>query len=104
MHYLYIMDALKDIVNRFAPDAGVLEIKPFGSGHIHSTYLAVTGKKPHLVLQQLNTRVFRDPDVVMNNIRIVTGHIRKKLESSGTRDVSERVLTALSLPDGKMTY
>jgi len=98
------MDALKDIVRRFAPEAVVNEITPLGSGHIHSTYLAVTAKKPNIVLQQLNTRVFRDPDAVMNNISLVTGHIRQKLIADGTEDIVNRVLTMLTLPDGKMMF
>ncbi len=104
-NYLYNMDNnLKDIVTRFAPESEITEIKPLGSGHIHSTYLVSTVKKPYIVLQQLNTRVFRDPVAVMNNIRIVTLHIRNKLELSGIQDVQERVLTALSLPDGNLIY
>lgn len=103
-HYLCLMDHLSAIVNHFPVGSEIIEILPLGSGHIHSTYLAKTSTGPDIVLQQINTRVFRDPRAVMNNISLVTNHIRKKLEDQGIPDVSDRVLTPLTVADGSLLY
>jgi hypothetical protein len=98
------MKELLPILLNFAPDAEIHEILPLGSGHIHSTYLAKTKTKPDIVLQQINTRVFRDPDAVMNNIKLVTQHIRNKLSAKRIQNIAERVLTPLILPDGNLLF
>lgn len=98
------MNDLTSIVNFFAPHAEITEVLPLGSGHIHSTYLAKTKVKPDIVLQQINTRVFRDPEAVMNNVRLVTAHIKDKLILKGIKDVSDRVLTPLGLSSGSLMY
>jgi len=98
------MNELFSIINYFEPQAEIMEILPLGSGHIHSTYLAKTKTKPDIVLQQINTRVFKDPAAVMNNIRMVTGHIKDKLVLRGIKDASDQVLTPLQLSNGSMMY
>jgi hypothetical protein len=98
------MNDLLSIVKLFSPYEEITDIAPLGSGHIHNTYLAKTSSKPGLVLQRLNTRVFRDPAAVMNNIKIVTGHIHKKLASSGITDTGRAVLTPVKQIDGSIMY
>jgi Ser/Thr protein kinase RdoA (MazF antagonist) len=46
------------------------EVEPFGSGHINKTYLARSrnGGESY-VLQQINTHVFRQPEVIAHNHR-----------------------------------
>ncbi len=57
-------------------------VKPFGNGHINSTFLIEEcGKK--YILQRINTDVFPHPHQVMENISGVTNHIRKKAEAAG---------------------
>ena len=98
------MNNLASIVNKFTLSGDILEIAPFGSGHIHSTYLVKTNSSEDYVLQQINTRVFRDPVAVMQNIRLVTSHIRHKLVTSGIPDVRRSVLTPVLMHDGELLY
>ncbi|HEX2394814.1 MAG TPA: aminoglycoside phosphotransferase family protein, partial [Bacteroidales bacterium] len=98
------MNELLPILQSFVPHTEVSEILPLGSGHIHSTYLAKTNVKPDIVLQQINTRVFRDPAAVTNNISIVTRHIREKLNAQGIKDTLNLVLTPLQQTDGSFMY
>jgi len=56
----------------FAPDVGAVE--RFGGGHINDTFLVDTAAG-QLVVQRLNTAVFRDPEAVTANIAVVHRHL-----------------------------
>ncbi len=66
----------------FAPPGAEIEgIRAYGGGNVHETFL-VALKRPDardFILQRVNTFVFRRPELVMQNIGAVTGHIRKRL-------------------------
>ena len=98
------MNSLTSIINKFAISGDIKEISPFGSGHIHSTYLVKTNSADDYVLQQINTRVFRDPAAVMQNIGLVTAHIQQKLVLSGISDIRRSVLTPVPKHDGGLLY
>jgi len=54
----------------------------WGEGHIHETYLVETkNHHPDYILQKINHFVFRNIPGMMNNIEIVTRHIRQKLNN-----------------------
>lgn len=69
------------IAEQFNINGDVAEIIPFGSGHIHDTYLIKTvGKNtPDYILQKINHQIFRDIYGLMSNISVVTSHIKNKL-------------------------
>lgn len=56
-------------------------VEPFGSGHIHRTYLASFGTS-QLILQQINHKIFPAVDQLMENICSVTAFIREKTSGS----------------------
>ena len=95
------MKDLKDIVAKFAIRGTVSEIKPLGEGLINDTYKVKTAEadQPDYVLQRVNNAVFPDVDMVMNNIKAVTDHIRKKLEEKGEDDIDRKVLTFIPLKE-----
>lgn len=74
----------------------------FHSGHINSTikvdYTWKTERKS-VILQRVNTYVFQNPIGIMNNIELVTSHIREKLYYSGVNP-DGRVLEFIKAPDG----
>ena len=91
-------EKLQSIVDQFAIKGEVAEIKPLGEGLINDTLLVKTaGDTPNYVLQRVNTNVFPDVDMLMNNINAVTTHIRKKLEARGEQDIDRKVLTFVPL-------
>ena len=92
----------KSILTKFQINGNVAEIAPLGSGHIHNTYLVKTTSDDDYVLQQVNTRVFRDPVILMNNIQIVTSHIREKLMRDGSTDLRREVLTLIPTIDDEL--
>lgn len=70
--YNKCMDKILDIVNCFGFKAS--SAIPFGSGHINDTYKVETNNGP-VILQKINTDIFKDPDSMMENIRKVTEHL-----------------------------
>ncbi|MBM4273741.1 MAG: aminoglycoside phosphotransferase family protein [Deltaproteobacteria bacterium] len=65
----------------FIPQGRVIDIREYGSGNVHDTFLVTVGRAhpaldsigdQHFILQRLNTRVFRRPEAVMGNMRTVT--------------------------------
>ena len=66
-------------------------VTPLGEGHINDTYLAripgadsPTGTEPSnegtgkRVLQRINQRVFRDPQLLMENVALASAHLNRK--------------------------
>lgn len=99
------MSEMKPIVNRFAIVGEVAEIAPLGDGLINATYKVVTaGDAPDYVLQHINNAIFTDVDLLMNNIVVVTNHLRKKLEEQGVADASRRCLKFIPLKDEEKYY
>lgn len=75
---------LEAIANQFAPLGKVTGVKAFGSGNINDTFLATldSSKEQHFVLQRINTQVFRQPQLIMQNMRTLTEHVQKRLQDT----------------------
>ncbi len=95
---------LNNILSAFAYEGNVVEIKPMGNGLINDTYRVVTDMGPGYVLQRINNAIFKDVDLLQNNIEAVTGHIRGKLVAAGEQDVERKVLEFIPLKEGGKTY
>lgn len=92
------MPDLKKIVELFAIEGGIKEIKPLGNGLINDTYKVVTeGDGPDYVLQRINNAIFTDVELLQSNIEAVTRHIRRKLEDAGEKDIDRKVLRFIPL-------
>ena len=68
------LEEYKSVAEKFCLEGEVLEICPYGEGHINLTLLVTTDKKRY-ILQKMNTKVFTDPDRLMANICGVTEHL-----------------------------
>ena len=95
---------LNNILSAFAYEGNVVEIKPMGNGLINDTYRVVTDMGPGYVLQRINNAIFKDVELLQNNIEAVTGHIRGKLVAAGEQDVERKVLEFIPLKEGGKTY
>lgn len=96
-------NTLREIFERFKVDAPFGSAAPFGSGHIHDTYLVRTAfsKNDQFILQRLNNRVFKNIPQLQNNIERVTGHIRSKLKMKPGSDIKRECLNLVYSLDGK---
>ena len=95
-----------DIVSRFATEGTVADIRPLVNGLINDTYKVSTKEAdaPDYVLQRVNTTVFTDVDMLMDNIAAVTRHIRKKLEAANVTDIDRKVLRFIAADGGKLYH
>ena len=91
------------IAEQFASTDRVLEVREFGNGNINDTFLVTTDSnmEEHLVLQRINTHVFRHPNLIMQNMRAFTQHMRRRAQEEGHRWKMPRVLAA---QDGQDFY
>jgi len=77
------LNNLVAIANQFNLQGQVTDIQAFGNGNINDTFL-VTLDSPaqkHFILQRINTQVFRQPELVMQNMRVFTDHATKRLQN-----------------------
>ena len=98
------MSRLTDVVLQFDLAGQIESIKPLGNGLINDTYKVETVGGPSYVLQRINHNIFKDVDLLQNNIVSVTSHIRRKLEAAGASDVDRKVLTFIPLKNSDRTY
>ena len=74
-------DKIISLIKNFNIAGDIVSIEPFGSGHINKTYRVSTSEDEY-ILQQINDYAFKDVDVLMNNINIVTSFIKAKGEKT----------------------
>lgn len=94
------MNRLNIIAQQFAASRLITNVRAFGSGNINDTFLVtvVDAAEPHFVLQRINTHVFQQPALVMQNMRIFTQHVCDKLQHEVNLDrrwVVPRVLLTI---------
>lgn len=95
---------MEKIVSAFAFEDKVLGIEPLGSGLINDTFRVRTDGPDDFVLQRINEGIFKDIELLQDNIDRVTGHIRAKLVAAGTPDVERRVLRFIPAKDTGKSY
>ena len=92
------MNPIVDVLERFGIDAAAL---PHGNGHINNTFLVDC--KPRVILQRINTSIFKNPAEVMGNIMAVTAYLREKIAESGG-DPERETMTFLTTKEGLPYY
>lgn len=85
---------LLEISNRFMIEGEITYLDKYGNGHINKTFLLKTNKKDY-ILQQINSLAFRDVDLLMNNIFMVTEYIKS---------LGEESMNIVKTKDGKLYY
>ena len=99
------MNSLNQIIEKFPEIKNVESVKPLTAGLINQTYLVTTQEGiPNFILQCINHNIFKNVDLLQNNIECVTGHIRKKLEAAGEKDLDRKVLRFAETDNGKTYY
>ena len=94
-----------DLLNQFQLEDKITVVEPFGNGHINDTYIAKNSEgKAKYILQRINHHIFKDVDILQNNIHIVTSHIREKLTTCGETEIDRKVLTFFPANNGKFYH
>ena len=93
------------LLEKFQLEDKMTVVEPFGNGHINDTFICRNNEgKAKYILQRINHLIFKDVDMLQNNIHIVTSHIRNKLITAGETDIDRKVLNFLPAKDGKFYH
>lgn len=96
------MDKMRQIVSRFETVGNIEDIHPLGPGFINDT-LVVTcrdaGAQLRYILQRKNHNVFPDVPGMMNNIVMVSGHIKSKVVAAGGDPMREAMTVITRRPE-----
>jgi Ser/Thr protein kinase RdoA (MazF antagonist) len=95
---------VETISAKFEIPGRFVEAVPYGSGHIHDTYLAQyedSQRSARFILQRINSQVFRDPGALMDNLSRVCAHQLRALTREGVSDAERRCLTVVPARDGR---
>ena len=94
---------LSEVIGMFAFPGTFVEAIPYGNGHINDTYRLTfeqSGRLVHYILQQMNRKVFRKPEELMENIEGVTAWLKKKIQENGG-DIYRETLNVIPSAEGK---
>lgn len=98
-----IDNALRAIIDRFDFPGTLADCEEIVTGHINRTYrlrFDEGGASREFVLQRINGFAFKKPLEVMENVRLVTEHLREAMLAQG-RDPQNRVLRLIPTRDGQ---
>ena len=65
------------IARQFDVQGRLVTVEPYGSGNVNDTYLAVfrtTFSEQRFIVQRIRKSVFPNPEVIMQNMRVLTDH------------------------------
>ena len=82
MIHTQTIDKIIAVAEQFTRSRQIFNLQAFGNGNINDTFLVTpdsSTEKP-FILQRINIQVFRQPQLMMQNIRISTEHIRDRLQ------------------------
>lgn len=96
-------ESLPGIFAQFEVPGTAARVQPYGSGHIHSTYLIETGEADRFILQKINRRVFPDLGTLQANLLAVTSHLAEKQKRRHPDDWERRVLRPVPTRAGDWT-
>lgn len=97
---------LREIFDQFLTEGTYLKGMPYGSGHIHDTFLVETAEKDKddYILQRLNNRIFKNIPNLQHNIERVTLHLKEKLKKIPGADTKRECLSLIPAKDGNTWF
>ncbi len=85
------------ILQSFGLDPAQYVPELFGSGLIHATYIVRKNKEPEYILQRVNHQVFKKPEDVAHNIRIIGNFLDRKGKGASMMIYGAALLTIAHL-------
>lgn len=93
------MSLEQDIAGKFILDGKISAVHPHGRGLINDTFVVTVDTGTQVILQRINRHVFPRPERVMENLRVLTAHIRQHA-AGDTEGRALRLPEILSARDG----
>lgn len=101
-----ISDQIRRIAEQFQIQGTLKDAIPIVQGHINDTYRLISetpeGDRQY-ALQEINQYVFKQPELVMENICAVTEFLHQKIAAAGG-DTARETLTVIPAVDGKSFF
>lgn len=94
---------LQEIASHFALEGPISSIDSLGEGFINDTFIVRTVDAPDYILQRKNKNIFPDVPAMMENIRKVTDHIRRRVAAEGG-DPQREAMTVVPTKEGKLYH
>lgn len=79
------MNSTRCAAQQFDLKGRITAIRPLGSGNINQTSLLQTDAGEKIVLQRLNSAVFPDPRLIMENLYVMLAHMERELKREAHR-------------------
>ncbi len=95
---------LEPILSQFSVPGSLVKAERFGSGLINETFLCEFSDRNGVrsyILQHINKSVFKRPDLVMENVAIVTEHLQARLRREGVADPASVTPALVLARDGR---
>ncbi len=95
-----------EIVSNFCIEGNIATVVPYGSGHINDTF-HVKNTDPALpgyLLQRVNHHVFKNVPALMENVQLVTDHLKRKLAQIPGSNPAKEVLTIVWTRDDQSFF
>ncbi|WP_411273729.1 phosphotransferase enzyme family protein [Daejeonella sp.] len=71
-------NTILEVLKAYGIGADQVSWRTFGTGHINSTYLvSVEGQNEQFILQSINQKVFNNPLIIAENVRLVSSYLRE---------------------------
>jgi Ser/Thr protein kinase RdoA (MazF antagonist) len=74
----------ESLLSNFSEIEDVISVKPYGSGHIHETFLVKTSGKSNYIFQKINHQIFENVQALQQNIEKVLNYLAIQRNNSGT--------------------
>ena len=98
---------IRTVVGNFDFEGKFVGALPYGGGHINDTFAAyfqlANGRAKRYILQRINTKVFQNPQELMENISGVTAYLKDVITRLGGDPLRETLNLVLTI-DGKSYY
>ncbi len=101
------IDTISELLGNFKFSGELKNVTQLHDGHINNTYIfefcEESGHENKYLVQELNTYVFKNPDLLMQNVVGVTKHMQNKVIQNGG-DIERECLTVFFTNDDKPYY
>ena len=101
------IDTISELLGNFKFSGELKNVTQLHDGHINNTYIfefcEESGHENKYLVQELNTYVFKNPDLLMQNVVGVTKHMQNKVTQNGG-DIERECLTVFFTNDDKPYY
>lgn len=94
----YTEDRLLEIASKFEIPQQVESVKALGPGFINDTFIVSAGEGEKFILQRKNHNIFPDVPQMMNNIVVVTEHLKAKIAAEGGDPMREALTVVKRKP------